>query len=176
VLNSEPDVLITLPPTLRIRQEFQRMWVSLQPVFSVTQKTDRAEIITNMEIEIRSAEGARAFSPISLMWWETGNWVDKADRTEWVFKADPSPLMVTHDYPQFPAVTFKAEREWLPVGRYDLVLVTRRGGKEPVRSAVACLSVEEKDSPFLRKTQSGEWQLFRRDDTQADEPCFHRNL
>jgi hypothetical protein len=121
-----PDVVMTLPDRVRIAQGADAAWLYLQPRFVNTGDNNRNEIISRISIEITLLpEG----TPATMAWDEQGTWLYDAATSgiTWQFVADPGPIVVGPNTPQFPIGLFIAPAGWVwQPGSYHITVVADR--------------------------------------------------
>jgi hypothetical protein len=133
-----PDVVLTMPDRVRIAQGGNSAaWLYLQPRFVNTGNNQRNEVIGGLTVEVQPAAGG---TPVVLGWDEQGTWLYSTSTNEltWQFLADPAPLVVGPNDPQFPTGLFIAPANWLwQPGRYRITVVAARTvRKQSLRASV----------------------------------------
>jgi hypothetical protein len=132
-----PDVVMTMPDRVRIAQGADAAWLYLQPRFVNTGGNNRNEIISRLSIEIfLLPEGI----PATMVWDEQGTWHYDAANSgiTWQFVADPGPIVVGPNAPQFPIGLFIAPPGWLwQPGTYHVTVIADRTiDHTPLRSSL----------------------------------------
>jgi hypothetical protein len=152
-----PDVVMTMPVRVRIAQGSTTPWLYIQPRFVNTGDNNRNEIIQNLTAEVVPVSGG---TPIPFGWDEEGSWIYNTQtfRLDWQFVADPAPIVVGQNDPQFPLSLFIGPTDWpWQAGTYRVTIVADRTvQEEPLRGTVEftltpdlVAIVADPDGPFL---------------------------
>ncbi|MFI8391583.1 hypothetical protein [Streptomyces sp. NPDC085540] len=166
-LQEEPAVDVALPHVTRIAQG-KDTWLYFQPTLSTRVKTERVEVITQIELEL-SPETAPVKRPV-FFWDETGSFSYNAAGRDLTYQrvADPSPLLVSQGAPQQPLLLFNAVGWNFAEGRYQGSLVLHRAsGLEPLRQKF-CLVISKGAVSIMRNADQYEFHDFR-DDVPATQ-------
>ncbi len=158
----EPAVEVALPHIVRIAQG-KDTWLYLQPTLSTRVKTERVEVITQIELELRR-EGS-AGKPPTFFWDETGSFSYNAASHDLTYQrvADPSPLLVSQSAPQQPLLLFNALGWNLAEGWHRGTLVLHRAsGLKPLRKRF-CLFVSKDAVSIMRNASQYTFHDFRDD-------------
>ncbi|MFK0252633.1 hypothetical protein [Streptomyces sp. NPDC090445] len=161
-LQREPTVDVALPHITRIAQG-KDTWLYFQPTLSTRVKTERVEVITQIELELRPVTGG-AKQP-AFFWDETGSFSYDAAAHDLTYQrvADPSPLLVSQSAPQQPLLLFNAVGWGFAEGRYEGSLVLHRAsGLAPLRKHL-CLMVSKDAVSIMRKAAQYQFHDFRDD-------------
>jgi hypothetical protein len=125
VLNrSAPEVVMTMPDRVRIAQ-IGSAWLYLQPRFVNTGGNQRNEVIGGMIAEVQPPSGPS----VVFVWDEQGVWLYNTEtrKLDWQFMADPAPMIVGPNDPQFPIGLFIAPAGWVwQPGTYRVTLIAER--------------------------------------------------
>jgi hypothetical protein len=130
---------MTMPDRVRVAQGGDgTAWLYLQPRFVNTGDNQRNEVIGTLTVEVQPAGGG---TPVAFGWDEEGTWLYSTTTHDltWQFLADPAPLVVGPNDPQFPTGLFIAPAGWAwQSGSYRITAVASRTvvGK-PLRGTVA---------------------------------------
>jgi hypothetical protein len=137
VARQAPDVVMTMPDRVRVVQGGESAWIYLQPRFVNTGDNQRNEIIGNLAIEVQPVTGG---TPVPFAWDEEGTWLYSTvtNQLTWQFLADPAPIVVGPNDPQFPTGLFIAPSGWLwQPGSYRITVVAARTVvNKPLRAGV----------------------------------------
>jgi hypothetical protein len=121
-----PDVVVTMPDRVRIAQGADAAWLYLQPRFVNTGGNNRNEVINHVTVEVAPLPDG---TPVPFAWDEQGTWLDNPDTTriDWQFLADPAPIVVGPNAPQFPIGLFIAPSSWTwQPGTYRVTVIADR--------------------------------------------------
>ncbi|MGK5729454.1 hypothetical protein [Streptomyces sp. URMC 124] len=166
-LQREPSVDVALPHIARVAQG-KDTWLYFQPTLSTRVKTERVEVITQVELHLRpTAPGGKG---PAFFWDETGSFSYDAAARNLTYQrvADPSPLLVSQSTPQQPLLLFNAVGWGFAAGRYEGTLVLRRAsGQEPLREGF-CVAVSKAAATTLRDRGQYRFHDFR-DDVPGSE-------
>ncbi|MEU1820323.1 hypothetical protein ABZ543_34870 [Streptomyces roseifaciens] len=166
-LQREPSVDVALPHIARVAQG-KDTWLYFQPTLSTRVKTERVEVISQVEFHLRpTASGA---GEPAFFWDETGSFSYDAAAHNLTYQrvADPSPLLVSQGTPQQPLLLFNAVGWGFAEGRYEGTLVLRRAsGQGPLRKSF-CLVVSKAAATTLRGAGQYKFHDFRDDVPGSD--------
>ena len=155
-----PEILLTMPK--RVRVEFGRITVLyIQPTFTVSNVSNRAENIIDMSLEVTDTRTGdkRCFSwqHMARFRWDSAIKDEVYDG----MVSDAIPLLVAANTPQLPLAGFHGEGDWHtwfePDVPYYLTLSAQRSsGRKPLRGTVELrMSAQALDE--LRKHIEDEW-------------------
>ncbi|MFJ8213033.1 hypothetical protein [Streptomyces sp. NPDC096033] len=168
-LQQEPAVEVALPHIIRIAQG-KDTWLYLQPTLSTRVKTERVEVVTQIELELRPQNGGKR---PAFFWDETGSFSYNAASHDLTYQrvADPSPLLVSQTAPQQPLLLFNAVGWNFAEGRYVGTLVLHReSSRQPLRKRF-CLVISKDAVSIMRKADQYKFHDFR-----DDVPAIQREL
>lgn len=130
-INRSPDMSLIMPRILRITHGFGKMYVYIQPTFTVYQKTDVTSVVTSVRLNLTPPQSN--FAPPHFYWLDTVELIDDPQRGKIVkYASDPAPIVVTPDKPQVPMLRFLAEPALLAVGRWRGSVTVERQGQSPL--------------------------------------------
>lgn len=134
-LNRRADMSLTMPSVLRIVQLQSRVEISVQPTFTVYQKTDLTSTVTSVRLSVAPPPQINSAPP--YFYWadvieyaydtQTGNRVGRV-------LSDPTPIIVTQDKPQTLMLRFIATPAFLNAGKWEGTLTAERQGQSPLVS------------------------------------------
>ncbi|GGY07839.1 hypothetical protein [Streptomyces hiroshimensis] len=166
-LQREPAVDVALPHITRVAQG-KDTWLYFQPTLSTRVKTERVEVINQVEFHLQpAASGTKA---PAFFWDETGSFSYNATAHNLTYQrvADPSPLLVSQSTPQQPLLLFNAVGWGFAEGRYEGTLVLRRAsGKAPLRKSF-CMVVSKGAAATMRGAGQYQFHDFRDDVPGSD--------
>lgn len=132
-----PDVVMTMPDRVRVAQNGTTAWLYIQPRFVNTGDNNRNEVIQNLTIDVQPVEGG---TPTPFSWDEQGAWLYNTGNfvLSWQFVADPAPIVVGQNDPQFPLGLFISPVDWpWHPGSYRVTVIADRTVRhEPLRGTV----------------------------------------
>jgi len=132
-----PDVVMTMPDRVRIAQGADAAWLYLQPRFVNTGDNNRNEVIDRLAVEVIPLPDG---TPVTLGWDEQGIWLHNpaTSRLTWQFLADPGPIAVGPNAPQFPIglVIAPPGWTWQPVTYRVTVIADRTIEQVPLDASV----------------------------------------
>jgi hypothetical protein len=152
-----PDVVMTMPDRVRIAQGGSSPWLYIQPRFVNTGDNNRNEIIQHLTVEVVPVEGG---TPTPFNWDEQGSWLYNTQTFQlaWQFVADPAPIVVGQNDPQFPLGLFigPTNSPWQATTYRVTVIADRTIQHEPLQGTVEftltpefIAIVADQDGPFL---------------------------
>lgn len=170
-LNHEVPIQMVMPRVLRIGQG---IWTNLyvQPIFTVTKKTDVAEVISSVKITLRGPVGTK---PADFYWYGSYglNGDPKNYSVNLQFFSDPTPMIVTQETPQHPVLDFRTTYPALSAGRWTGFLTAEQQGQPPLVEPF-CIDISSSDLQKLEAPTS-DWFYFRTDqpsDVQGSSRCY----
>ncbi|MFJ3927080.1 hypothetical protein [Streptomyces sp. NPDC090022] len=167
-LQREPAVDVALPHIVRIAQG-RDTWLYLQPTLSTRVKTERVEVITQIDLQLRPT--TTSTKAPAFFWDETGSYSYNAAAHDLTYQrvADPSPLLVDQGRPQQPLLLFNAVGWNFAEGRYEGTLVLERAsGQKPLRESF-CLVVSKNAVKTMQDAGQYRHHGFR-DDVPGSDP------
>ncbi|POX60918.1 hypothetical protein C3492_24855 [Streptomyces sp. Ru62] len=167
-LQREPAVDVALPHIVRVAQG-KDTWLYIQPTLSTRVKTDRVEVITQIDLQLRPTR-AGTERPAAFFWDETGSYSYSASAHQLTYQrvADPSPLLVSQSTPQQPLLLLNAVRWNFAEGRYEGELVFRRAsGRKSLRKSF-CLTISKNAVETMRSAGQYQHHDFRNDVPGSD--------
>lgn len=166
-----PRIALTLPSKVRLELGQKHSAFYIQPTFSVSNLTTRADIITTMWLEVRLIDGRTSkhhnLPPkgqcVEFFWQYIAKFKWDKNLKDEVFDdiiSDSVPLPVTPASPQAPMACFvrlKSDRWWQPGASYYLTIYAQAASrKKPLQASVKVLLGEE-EIKELEKHRSEEW-------------------
>ncbi|MFE3635201.1 hypothetical protein [Streptomyces sp. NPDC059168] len=166
-LRREPSVDVALPHIARIAQG-KDTWLYFQPTLSTRVKTERVEVITQVELHLRPT-AARTKTP-AFFWDETGSFSYNTASHNLTYErvADPSPLLVSQSTPQQPLLLFNALGWGFDEGRYEGTLVLKRASGQPPLTKSFCLAVSKSAATTMKRGGQYQFHDFRDDVPGSD--------
>ncbi|WP_367136845.1 MULTISPECIES: hypothetical protein [Streptomyces] len=161
-LQREPSVDVALPHITRVAQG-KDTWLYFQPTLSTRVKTERVEVINQVELQLRPTT-AGAKQP-AFFWDETGSFSYNAKANSLTYQrvADPSPLLISQSTPQQPLFLFNAVGWSFSEGRYEGTLVLKRAsGQDPLKKNF-CLVVSKEAATTMQGAGQYKFHDFRYD-------------
>jgi hypothetical protein len=128
-----PETALVMPPNVRIASPLERddrHDVILQPTFIIPSGGERPEVITGLNLKVTELATGET---VDAAWVQLGRLdLNEAETAvDYVFAADPSPLLLTASSPQLPVTAFKTPFGWrFEEGRYRLTLTAQRSSTE----------------------------------------------
>jgi hypothetical protein len=167
----KPRMTLTLPKKVRLEIAPQNTTFYIQPTFSISNVTTRADIITDMWLEVRPIDGSMGRHHdlphkeqyFKFIW-------QYVVKFEWDYKSkdemfggiisDAVPLPVTLSNPQAPLACFvrlKSDKWWQADASYYLTLYAQSAlRKKPLQASVK-VKLGEKEIRELEDNISEEW-------------------
>ncbi|MFD3473139.1 hypothetical protein ACFWWM_43895 [Streptomyces sp. NPDC058682] len=172
----EPDVDVALPHVVRVAQG-QDAWVYFQPTLTTRVKSERVEVITQVELRLHPMRSAGR--PPQFLWDEISAFTyDAAARNlNYKYVADPHPLLVSQDGPQQPTLLFAASRWTFTAGRYEGALILHKASRKRPLIREFCFVVSKDAEATMRTAGQNRFHSFRddlHDDAQskAAKGCY----
>lgn len=132
-----PDIELTMPIRVRVAQGATAPWLYIQPRFVNTGGNNRNEIIKMISIEVTPLSSG---TPAQFFWDEQGTWIynGQTELLDWQFVADPAPLVVGPNDPQFPLGLFigPTNVRWAAETYRVTVIATRSLQQDPLRGTI----------------------------------------
>ncbi len=170
----KPQITLTLPSKVRLELAPKHTCFYIQPTLSIGNLTSRADVITNMWLEVRpvhaKAGGHRGFPKeqrIEFFWQFISKFTFNKELKDEVFENNISeniPLPVTYSQPQAPMACFvrlKSDKWWQAGASYYLTLYAQSALQKKPLQATIKVELKEDKIRELEDHRSDEWyQIF----------------
>lgn len=160
-LQREPNVDISLPHVVRLSHGKWGADLFFQPTLSTRVKTERVEVITEVELRLRPIKAG--IRQPTFFWDETGYFSDGVTSNELIYhyREDPRPLLVSQSNPQQPTLLFRTGGWNFTEGRYEGTLVLLRASEQEPLTKKFCLVISKDAITSMR--QYSDYRDFRND-------------
>jgi hypothetical protein len=161
VSTREPEVVVILPEVVRLVGGGQSgaSYVYLQPAFVSTGVNDRFEVVRDMTLAVRKADGS---APVELEWASQAALETDADGVlSYRYEADAVPLLVGPRSAASPLALFQAPPGWFfETGTYDFTLEAQRVVVDAPLEASFQVTIDADDLAALLPTDSDRFLAF----------------
>jgi hypothetical protein len=150
--NRTPEMDITMPTYLRLTKYKTASTLVIQPTFTVRKTSNLTGVVSTVRLEVEPQQNV---SP-HFRWDDVIRYVDDNKGTHylnWLYVADPAPLIVTPDRPRNDHLRFLSD-EGLPVGTWTIHLIAERVGEKPLEASF-CVTLTVKDVQRMKDNMGG---------------------